>query len=278
MLLTLLCTLVIAPISSTSAAPSTAASPLKGIPLTGSITGATLNITNFAVQNQKLVAIGNITNSTGQVLANNVAIPAAVTGTCDVLHLTLGPLDLNLLGLVVHLDTVKLDITAQQGGGLLGDLLCAVANLLNGSPINLSGLTGLLNQILSGLGGVLSTSVTPSVSGARFNVSRFVTQNGGLAAVGSITNSSGTVVAPSVTVPVTAQGTCSILHLNLGPLDLNLLGLVVHLDRVVLDITAQQAPGNLLGNLLCAVAHLLDGQAPLNAIANLLNQILRILG
>jgi hypothetical protein len=33
--------------------------------------------------------------------------------------------------------------------------------------------------------------------------------------------------------------TCPILHLTLGPLDLNLLGLKVHLDRVVLDITAR---------------------------------------
>jgi hypothetical protein len=52
---------------------------------------------------------------------------------------------------------------------------------------------------------------------------------------------------------------CPILHLELGPLDLDLLGLVVHLDRVVLDITAVPGPGNLLGNLLCAIAGLLDG-------------------
>jgi hypothetical protein len=49
------------------------------------------------------------------------------------------------------------------------------------------------------------------------------------------------------------------LHLDLGPLDLNLLGLRVQLNEVVLDITALPGPGNLLGNLLCAVAGLLDG-------------------
>jgi hypothetical protein len=52
---------------------------------------------------------------------------------------------------------------------------------------------------------------------------------------------------------------CPILHLDLGPLDLNLLGLTVHLNEVVLDITAVPGPGNLLGNLLCAIAGLLDG-------------------
>jgi hypothetical protein len=70
------------------------------------------------------------------------------------------------------------------------------------------------------------------------------------------------------------HATCEILHLELGPLDLNLLGLVVHLNKVVLDISAQSGPGNLLGNLLCAVANLLNTGGPLQQIVNLLNQIL----
>jgi hypothetical protein len=60
----------------------------------------------------------------------------------------------------------------------------------------------------------------------------------------------------------------------LGPLDLNLLGLMVHLNQVVLDITAVPGAGNLLGNLLCAVAGLLDQGGPLQGLINLLNQIL----
>jgi hypothetical protein len=78
-------------------------------------------------------------------------------------------------------------------------------------------------------------------------------------------------------VAIVAPTTCDVLHLTLGPLDLNVLGLVVHLDQIQLDITAQQAPGNLLGNLLCAVAHLLDGTGPLSGLTVLLNQILAIL-
>jgi hypothetical protein len=68
--------------------------------------------------------------------------------------LTLGPLDLNLLGLMVHLNQVVLNITAQPGpGNLLGNLLCSVANLLNGGNLSnlLTQLTGLLNQILGAL-------------------------------------------------------------------------------------------------------------------------------
>jgi|tagenome__1003787_1003787.scaffolds.fasta_scaffold20986936_2 hypothetical protein len=70
---------------------------------------------------------------------------------------------------------------------------------------------------------------------------------------------------------------CDILNLVLGPLDLDLLGLQVHLDKVVLNIVAQSGAGNLLGNLLCAVAGLLDNTGALSQITDILNSILAIL-
>lgn len=73
---------------------------------------------------------------------------------------------------------------------------------------------------------------------------------------------------------------CQILDLVLAPLDLDLLGLVVHLDRVHLNITAVPGAGELLGNLLCAVAGLLDSSQLLSigtVLTNLLNAILGIL-
>lgn len=78
----------------------------------------------------------------------------------------------------------------------------------------------------------------------------------------------------TASLSVVATATCPILHLDLGPLSLNLLGLVVNLNEVVLDISAQSGPGNLLGNLLCAVTNLLNGTST-NALANLLNQIVQ---
>ena len=74
-----------------------------------------------------------------------------------------------------------------------------------------------------------------------------------------------------------ALGSCDILNLVLGPLDLDLLGLQVHLDKVVLNIVAQSGAGNLLGNLLCAVAGLLDNTGVLTQIQQILNSILAIL-
>lgn len=129
--------------------------------------------------------------------------------------------------------------------------------------------------------------------GGTFNgtlsVTRFVAQGGVTYAVGSLTGTLtdalggviGSVTNLAVNLPLTSTaGTaCNILHLVLGPIDLNLLGLVVHLNQVVLDITAQPGAGNLLGNLLCTVAGLLDNSnASLNAITGLLNRILGLLG
>jgi hypothetical protein len=82
------------------------------------------------------------------VAIGNITVPAVVTSpTCPILHLVLGPLNLDVLGIVVTLNQVVLDITAVPGAGnLLGNLLCAVANLLN--PTDLAQLVALLNQIL----------------------------------------------------------------------------------------------------------------------------------
>jgi uncharacterized membrane protein len=84
-------------------------------------------------------------------------------------------------------------------------------------------------------------------------------------------------IAPTDAIAITAVS-CNILHLVLGPLDLDLLGLVVHLDQVVLDITAVADAGNLLGNLLCAITGLLDGGATLANLVALLNTVLGLLG
>ena len=66
---------------------------------------------------------------------------AQQAATCTILDLTIQPIDLFLLGLHLHTDTIHLVLTAQRGT-LLGDLLCG---LFFGQPT-----PGLLNQALQG--------------------------------------------------------------------------------------------------------------------------------
>jgi hypothetical protein len=67
---------------------------------------------------------------------------------------------------------------------------------------------------------------------------------------------------------------CEILELDLGPLHLDVLGLVVDLSEIHLDITAERGPGNLLGNLLCALAGLLDQGLDISGLLAQINAIL----
>jgi hypothetical protein len=159
---------------------------------------------------------------------------------------------------------------------LLSVVLVAPAAEAQGAPS-----TNALTTTLTGTATDAAGTVVGTASSV-LTITGFANQNGQLVANGTlvttITNAITGVtqtVTQAISIPVSGSGSCSILHLTLGPLDLNLLGLQVHLNQVVLDITAQPGPGNLLGNLLCAVAHLLDNPAsPAGGLAGLLNNLL----
>jgi hypothetical protein len=135
---------------------------------TGTFSG-TFTPTSFSVVNGVLEATGllkgTLTDANGTSLGSvsqTATLPVQTTATsaaaapavaaCNVLNLVLGPLNLNLLGLVVTLNEVHLNITAVPGS-LLGDLLCDVANLLNGGGVGglLTEISALLNEILAAL-------------------------------------------------------------------------------------------------------------------------------
>lgn len=133
-------------------------------------------------------------------------------------------------------------------------------------PATLNGVSGTLHGTVPGF------SHSNGHALADLSFTRFTSKSGKVTALPHAINRS---------LPVTSAATantCRILNLRLGPLHLNLLGLVVNLNRVHLTITAVRGPGNLLGNLLCAVAHLLDGSAPAASQANLLNDVVGTLG
>ena len=153
--------------------------PVKGaVENVGTIAG-TFHISRFAIVNGALVAIGQlnatVTDTTGaavQTIVTNTIWPVADAGSggaddfasscadasetraCDILNLVLGPLHLDLLGLVVDLNQVILNITGTTGAGdLLGNLLCAITGLLDGGTLGATVVT-LLNQLVSILAGL----------------------------------------------------------------------------------------------------------------------------
>lgn len=179
--------------------------------VTGTIAGLpfTTQITNFALE----------------IVPDN---PATAQTECSVLHLELAPIHLNLLGLRVDTSAICLDLTATQGGGLLGDLLCGLAGGGTGIPLlptltQLNDLQTLLRDVIDGALG--QDLVAADASAAQQSV---------------------------------CSGQCEILELVLGPLDLSLLGLNVSLDDcadgpVQVCISASRGEG-LLGNLLCGLS------------------------
>lgn len=138
----------------------------------------------------------------------------------------------------------------------------------------------------------MTTPITGTASNGKaftgtFKVKRFITRNKQTYALGTLAGHIGSrkVPAHSVQIPVSvatpagarAAATCQVLDLVLAPIDLNLLGLKVHLDQVHLNVSAESGPGNLLGNLLCSVTGLLD-QNPLGTqLTQILNVVLAIL-
>lgn len=153
-------------------------SPFEDIAVTGvdaagneAFTG-TLDVKRFVARGDQIYALGKLSgvvtleNGTEKRVTRGVSLPVELAASappedeggvsaqlvaCGILDLTLGPLDLNLLGLRIQLSQIDLQITAIPGGGLLGDLLCAIADLLN--PLgSLRQIVRLLNQLLALLG------------------------------------------------------------------------------------------------------------------------------
>jgi hypothetical protein len=215
-------------------------------------------LTSISIQGGQLVAAGFVTatvkGTTTTVPFTGVPVTISLAGgqagACPILDLSLGPINVNLLGLVVQTSPICLKITAFAGGGLLGDLLCQVGQLLNG------GLP--LSQILAGQGLVVGgVVVVPGLTPAQISQLTSGLTNLFNGALGQLVNAILTLITQGT------GHTCAILHLELGPIDLTLLGLNVHLDNchngpVTVDITGQTGQGNLLGNLLCEL--LGDGQ------------------
>jgi len=287
LLIALLSAFALVPASASAAPVTQAASPFAGHSLTGTFAGQNVRVVLESIVYDAATGVlevsGEVFNAAGESLGEFANVPVTLPqqqpgAACQILHLEIGPLDLNLLGLRVQTNRIVVDITAVPGpGNLLGNLLCGIAGLLDDDVLNLNALLGLLNQLnglLPNLGALPGTA-TGTVSGITANVVRFINQNGQLAAVIELRNAAGELIDTVTDVIEPNQASCTILDLTIGPLDLNLLGLRIQTNEIHILITAQPGPGNLLGNLLCGIARLLDlGNE--NGLAALLNRLIRL--
>jgi hypothetical protein len=226
-----------------------AASPASLLPI--NLTSTTLDPVTGA-----LSAVGTI-GSQAFNLVGQLSLAQSPGTTTPILDLHVNAIHLDLLGLKVDTSNICLNITASSGPGqLLGNLLSGIANSLNGG-----GLLPTLQNALAGL----------DLSAVENELTQVLNQGLGQLFSPTSANAGGTSVTQSA-------GSTSILHLSLGPVNLSLLGLNVNVDNcangpVTVDITAQRGPGQLLGNILTSVSHLLDGQGNGNPLSNALNRV-----
>jgi predicted RecA/RadA family phage recombinase len=173
-----------------------------------------------------------------QTLANPGLIAPAAGSSTPILDLVIAstdgtspPVDVDLLGLTVTTSNIDAHLNAVTGEGqVLGNLLYNLANLAN--PDGPIGLLTLLNAIGSGNLGV--------------------TDLGG-------------ILSPSQP-PAPEQ----LLQITLKPLNLDLLGLEVHTDPIIVTLSSQGGDGKLLGNLLTGIKTLVN----LDGVGNALNNVL----
>ena len=124
---------------------------------------------------------------------------------------------------------------------------------------------------------IAGTASTGGAFAGTLTITRFIQHNGTVYAVGTVVGNvagSATTAVTAVVIPITADPTCPILHLHTGAISLDVLGLTVNIAPITIDISAQSGAGNLLGNLLCDIANLLNNPA---ALTSALNQLLSLL-
>ena len=138
----------------TSATPLTQTVAMTGKAKNGKKFTGTYTIDRFTRSGGKQYAVGTLKGKLKgrRVTRENVRIPIALArpaqgaqipptqspGACQILNLTLQPIDLNLLGLRVRTSRIDLRIEGVPGAGqLLGNLLCGILGILDpqaGSP------------------------------------------------------------------------------------------------------------------------------------------------
>ncbi len=162
-----------------------------------------------------------LTDANGRttVVRKDVTLVAQRKGSCRILKLTLEELKLNLLGLHAELDQVKLDVTGNPRGGVLGRLFCRLAR----------------SNVRTSERRAAARSLNARISKRPMRPVAFT------ATISPAQQSQG-------------QGNrCPVLDLVVGPLDLDLLGLIVNLNKVHLNVYAVPGEGA-VGDRFCTLS------------------------
>src|SRR3954469_11865273 len=170
------------------AAPAPVTAPLVTLPLAGTANGngtfsGTLAISSVGTDSGGIfvegLVTGTVTRANKTPLGTVVSVPVRLPlqgnwprglaqlvpgdsivlaqATCGVLHLEIGAVNLNALGVVVTTTPIALDVSGDEAGAV-GALVCSILNLVGG----LAGLVNLLTSLLGTLGGALG-GVAPTV-------------------------------------------------------------------------------------------------------------------
>jgi hypothetical protein len=204
-----------------------------------------VKVNRFALAGRNVVAHGVLTSrveGAGQSQAAKKRVTFAVAaqaGRCHVLTLKLDDLQLDLLGLRVDLSQVNLRIFALrrgEGSGVLGRLFCALSR----STLRLRGASAASADREQAVAQKLVRSLNTRLKDHPMRAFRAT------AHLAADDGASTAQAAPS----------CRVLNLILGPLDLNLLGLVVELygpnRNAPITLTITSFPGQgVLGDLFC---------------------------
>lgn len=239
----------------------------------GNVVTDLANLLNTPPKNGKIdlnTITGQLQTLLNELNAQVPGIPAVPTtptttptGSTHVLGLVVPPIDLNLLGLVLTTDQITVNADAQTGNGnLLGNLLSDLLNTLNSTPQQLTTLNNELNALLAKVVGILNATTLTLPAGAVAGLLPVLQQ----LALPNLINPTGTATAPVLNLDI-ASPTAGV-----PPVDVDLLGLVVTTGNIHAQLVAQTGDGQVLGNLVYNVSHLLDPGGSLSVLA-ILNQL-----
>jgi hypothetical protein len=222
--------------------------PVPGVKPSKFVVEGHVKRVGYSAKSKKTTATADITGTvtdgdTGQktTVRTRATLAATAKGSCKVLHLTLDELRLNLLGLNAFLDKVELEVTGDKKGGVLGQLFCRLSTGVDLPKLKRRKAISRANKALNDRPLRLIRMRVPIRP-------VYYEDRGSGGNAGSGGSAQAAQNPPQI---------CPVLNLVVGPLDLDLLGLIVQLNKVKLDITATRG-GGAVGNLFC---RLYDGTA-----------------